>query len=174
VIARGRHRHGKALKDGFVVVDDRAGLAVHEVGCADYAASEGLADGLMSKADTENRYLAGEVADQFDADAGFVRCARAGGDDDSFGVHGFDLGNGDLIVAAHFDVSAQFSEILDQVIGKRIVVIEYEDQINFLPVSAYNGILPDLSTHCHQPCGPARVSRNPNHLKGPLGTRWWY
>jgi len=38
-------------------------------------------------------------------------------------VHGFDLGDGNLIVTAYFDVRAQFSEVLDQVVGERIVVV---------------------------------------------------
>jgi hypothetical protein len=45
-----------------------------------------------------------------------------------------------LIVAAYFDLGAQLSQILDQVVGKRIVIIENEDQRSLLPISAYNGI----------------------------------
>ena len=51
---------------------------MHEVAGADYAASEGFADGLVPEAHAEDGHIAGEVADQVDADAGFVRCAGAG------------------------------------------------------------------------------------------------
>ena len=49
MITGGRHRHGKALKDGLIVVHDWAGLAVHEVRGADDASAEGFADGLMAR-----------------------------------------------------------------------------------------------------------------------------
>ena len=107
VIARGRHGHGQAVKDAFVVVRDGAGLAVHQVRSAHHIAAKSRADGLMSQADAENRHFAGEVPDQIDADAGILRRARTGRDHDALRVHGLDLGNRDLVVAAHLDLRAQ-------------------------------------------------------------------
>ena len=57
----------------------------------------------MSQADAEHGDLSREMADQFDADAGFMRSARAGRDDDPLGLHVFDFFHRDLIVAAHLD-----------------------------------------------------------------------
>jgi hypothetical protein len=44
-----------------------------------------------------------------------------------FRVHRIDVGNRDLIVAAHFDLSPEFPEILNQVVSERIVIVENED-----------------------------------------------
>jgi hypothetical protein len=135
VIACGRHGHGQALKDGSVVVHDGAGFAVHKIGCANYVAAEGFADGLVSEADSEDWNFSGEVADEIDADAGFARRARAGRNDNFFRMHARDFGHCDLIVAADFDVKlavivilrAQFADVLHQVVGERIVVVEDEN-----------------------------------------------
>jgi len=127
VIARGRHGTGQAVEDGFVIVRDGAGFAVHEVRCAHDLSAESGADGLMSQADAEDRNFSGEVADQIDADAGVLRGAGAGRDHDSLGLHGRDGGDRDLIVAAHFDSSPEFAEILNQVVRERVVVVENEE-----------------------------------------------
>src|SRR5258708_1922178 len=128
VITRGGHRHGEALKDGFVIVHHGAGLAMHDVSGAHHTASKGFSDCLMSQTNAEHRYFAGEVADQVDADSSFMRRARARRNHDALRAHRLGIGYRNLIVAANLDLGSQFAEILDQVIGKRIVVIEYEDQ----------------------------------------------
>src|ERR1700730_399021 len=63
VIARGGHGGGQAVEDGFAVVLDFAGFAVHQFGGAHDFAAEGCAYGLMSQADSEYWNLAGEMAD---------------------------------------------------------------------------------------------------------------
>ena len=35
--------------------------------------------------------------------------------------------NGDLIVASNLDLRPEFAQVLDEVVGKRVVVIEHED-----------------------------------------------
>ena len=86
------------------------------------------------------------MANQIDADAGILRSAWTGRDDDALRLHCLDLGNGNLIVAANFDLRAEFPEILNQVVSKRIVVVENEDhwriQISSLPLAAAK---PELS-----------------------------
>ena len=136
VIARGRHGRGQAAEDGLVVVGDGAGLAVHQVRSAHDVAAKSRADGLMSQADAENRNFAGEVPDQIDADAGVLRRARTRRDHDALRLHGLDLGNCDLVVAANLDLRAQFPEVLNQVVGKGIVVVENEN--HEAPILAYS------------------------------------
>ena len=133
MIARGRHGHGKALEDGSVVVHDCAGLAMHEMSGANHASAEGFADRLMSEADSEHWDFSCEVADELDADACFMGRAGPWRDDDLFRSHLLDLANRDLIVAANFDFCAQFAEVLDQVVGERIVIVEYENQARTAP-----------------------------------------
>ncbi len=127
VIARSRHGHGQAVEDGFVVVRDRAGLAVHQVRSAHDVAAKSRADSLMSQADAEHRHFAGEVPDQINADAGILRRTRSRRDHDALRLHRLDLSNRDLVVAANLNLRAQFPEILNQVVGKGIVVVENED-----------------------------------------------
>ena len=71
---------------------DGAGLAMHEIGGTNDFAAEGCADRLMAKTYAEQRHTPGEVADQFDADAGVLRCTRAGRDHDALGMKLVDLG----------------------------------------------------------------------------------
>src|SRR5579863_2012839 len=137
VVASSRHGHRKSLKDSPVVMKDGAGLAVHEVRRPNHMTAKCFADRLMSQADTEQRGLAGKVADQFDADAGFVRRARPWRDDDPVWLHRLDLVYRDLVVAAHLDLLAQFTNVLNQVVGERIVVVEDEYHRNPLLRSAY-------------------------------------
>jgi hypothetical protein len=42
-------------------------------------------------------------------------------------VHRFDFSDGHFVVAANLDFGAQFTKVLDEVVSKRIVVIEDED-----------------------------------------------
>src|SRR5712691_2416557 len=81
----------------------------------------------MSEANAEDRYFACEVTDQIDADAGVLRRAGAGGDDDALRLHIFDFSNRDPVVAANLDCGPEFPEILDEVEGKGIVIVENED-----------------------------------------------
>ena len=47
--------------------------------------------------------------------------------DDAVGVHGLDLADRDLVVPADDYVRTQFAQVLHQVIGKGVVVVEDED-----------------------------------------------
>ena len=128
MIPGGGHGHGKALKHGFIVVHDWARLAMHEVRGADDASAEGFADGLMSEADSEYGNFPGEMADQVDADARFMRSARAREKRRCVRGASLDFFHGDLIVAANFNLRAQFADVLDEVVGEGIVVVENENQ----------------------------------------------
>src|ERR1700722_19807891 len=128
MIARGRHGHRKNLKDGFVVVYDRGGLAVHKMGGAHHASTEGFANRLVSQANSKHRNFSSEVTDQLDADACFVWRAWPWRDDDALRPQLLHLAHRDVIVAPDLDFGAQFADVLDQVVGERIVVVEYENQ----------------------------------------------
>jgi hypothetical protein len=133
MIAGRGHRRRQAAKDGLAIVLNLTGFAVHQVLRANHLAAEGCADRLVSEADSEQRHtspalvLARKMADQFDADAGFLRGAGSGRKHDAFGVHRLDLSDGYFVVATNLYLGAQFSEVLDEVVSERIVVIEDED-----------------------------------------------
>src|SRR6267378_2601339 len=143
VAGRG-HRRGQAAKDGLAIVLDLTGFAVHQVLRAHHLPAEGRADGLVSEADSEQRHisLAREMADQFDADAGFLRSAGSWRKQDAFGVHRLDLSHGYFVVAANLHLRAQFAKVLDEVVSERIVVIEDEDhKFIVAPAARFPGFL---------------------------------
>jgi hypothetical protein len=67
------------------------------------------------------------VTDQFDADASLLRSAGARRNHDPLGAQSFDFIHAHLIIAADLDFRAQFSEVLDQVVSERIVIVEDKD-----------------------------------------------
>jgi len=138
VVPRGRHRHGQPLKDCPIVVDDGAGLAVHQMRRADDFAPERFTNRLMSQADSKDRNLPGDLPNEIDADPCFVRRAGARRDNDLLRVHSFNVFHCHLVVAAHFDLFAKFSNVLDEVVGERIVVVEDEYQFRVPAITAYN------------------------------------
>src|SRR5579863_6981235 len=100
---------------------------MHQVRSAYDLAAESCADGLMSQAHAEDGYFAGEVPDEINADAGILRRAWSGRDHNALGLHIFDVSNRDLVVAANLVLRPEFSEILDEVVSKGIVIIENEN-----------------------------------------------
>ena len=127
VVAGGFEGAGEAGEDILAGVEDGGGFAVHEAGGADDFAAEDLADALVAEADSEDGDFSAEFADGVATDAGFGGGAGAGGDDDFFGGELGDVGGGNLVVALHEQVGSEFAEILDEVVGEGIVVIDDED-----------------------------------------------
>src|SRR5690348_5967659 len=97
-----------------------AGFPMHEFGSAYHVATESFPDRLVSQANTEQRDLASTMANKFHADAGILWSAGPGRNQNSFRAHPLDFGNRDLIVVPYHHVRAQFTQILDQVVCKRI------------------------------------------------------
>src|SRR5271166_136278 len=110
-------------------------LAVHKVGGANDVAAKGGADGLMAETDAENRDFSCEVFDDVDADARLVRRAGTGRDDDAFRGELLDLFQCGPVVAAHHDFMPHFPDVLHQVVGKRIVVVQDKDHGSYPALS---------------------------------------
>jgi hypothetical protein len=68
-----------------------------------------------------------------------VRRARPRRDHDSLRSQSLNLAYRHLIIAANLDFGAQLADVLHQVVGKRIVIIEYENQAAALLISDYTG-----------------------------------
>jgi len=129
VIARRGKRRWNAAKDFSAVVLDLAGFAMHEVVRTYDFASEGGADGLMPKAYAQQGNLAGKVADNFDADASFMGGTRARRNQNALRIQVGNFTDRDLVVAADNNLVPQFADVLHQVVGKGIVVVEDEDHV---------------------------------------------
>src|SRR6202049_1012874 len=110
VVASGSHRDRQSLKNTFIVMHDRAGLAVHKVCGAYYVAAEGRANGLMSKAHPEHWHFSNEVAYEINADAGILRRAGTGRNYDALGLHCFHIRNRNLVVTANLNLGTQFPQ----------------------------------------------------------------
>src|SRR5947209_12504635 len=85
----------------------------------------------MSEAHAEYRLFAGEVPYEVDADAGLLRSARSRRDQNPLGRHRLDLRDGHLVIALHHYLSPKFTQVLHQVVGEAVVVIE--DKNHFFP-----------------------------------------
>ena len=68
-----------------------------------------------------------QAADEGQRDAGAVRIAGARGDDDSVWCLALDFLDGDLVVARHAHDGALLAQVLDEVVGERVVIVEDED-----------------------------------------------
>lgn len=50
----------------------------------------------------------------------------ARGNHDALGIQRFDFGDGQLVVAHHFDLGTQLAEVLHNVVGKGVVVVDHQ------------------------------------------------
>ena len=95
---------------------------------ADDLAAERLPHRLVAEADAERLDAGlGEAAHGLDADAGLVGRARAGADDDAVVVVLQQLVDGCDVVADHFEVGPELAQVLDEVVGERVVVVDHQD-----------------------------------------------
>ena len=127
MVARGRERLGQFAEHAFFVVMDFTGFAVKEFWSADNFAAERGADGLVAQADAQNREFAGKFFDQLDRNAGFLRRARPRRNDDLLGLASGDFFDGNFVVAMDFYLATQLAEILGEVVGERVVVVEQQN-----------------------------------------------
>ncbi len=93
------------------------------------ATAEGEADRLMAETDTEDWHPLAQAPDDFERDSGALRPAGAGRDDDPIRSHRDHLVNRRPVVTAYPHLGTQFAEVLDEVVGERVVVVDDEDHL---------------------------------------------
>ena len=95
---------------------------------AHHSPAKMLADRLMPQAHAE-QWLGGvgTGGDQIEADPGLVRGARAGRNQKTLRAAGQRLCSGQRIVAHHLDPGAQLHQIVDQVPGEAVVIVDDQD-----------------------------------------------
>src|SRR5882672_1294776 len=108
-------------------MDDPGGLPVNHLARMPDCPPEGLADRLMPQAHSEYRHLAREIANCGQRYSRFARGAGSRGNDDALRAHRPDVRGSDLVVAGDLDLGSQFLQILHEVPGERIVVVDHED-----------------------------------------------
>src|SRR6185437_8796020 len=126
MIAGSGQRVGEAGKDAAAAVRDRRDFAMHDALRAYDPAAERLPDRLVAQADPEYGYSAGEALDQRHRDPGLIRRARPGRNDDLLRLPCRYLLERDRVVAVDVHVRAELAEILDQVVGEAVVVVDHQ------------------------------------------------
>jgi len=105
-----------------------ADLAMHQVRRADNPAAVGLTNRLMAETYPENRQMAIGLPDKIKADARLIGGAGAGGQDNPVNKPGFSVGqyffNRDGIIAHDLYILSYFAQIVKQVIGKAVIIID--------------------------------------------------
>src|ERR1039457_2202831 len=100
---------------------------MHQAWRAIDVASKCLAHALLAEAHAENRQLPCEILENRKRDSRFFRRAGAGRYDYRVGMkraHSRDI---DHVVTLHRDVGAELAEVLHEVVGERIVVIDHQN-----------------------------------------------
>ena len=99
-------------------------LAVHRLAAHDRAAVGG-GERLVAEAHAEHRHAALAVpADRLLREPRLLRRARAGRDDHPIGAPLEQLGQ---VVPHHVHVGPQLAQVLDEVVGERVVVVDDQD-----------------------------------------------
>ena len=120
---------GSDLEHALSRVGDLGQLPMHGHRRAHHFAAVDLPDGLMAEADAEQRNLRAGLGDEVEADAGLVGRAGAGREHDALGLQLQDFGDGDLVVAEHAAGCTQLAQVVDEVIGEAVVVIDQNQHV---------------------------------------------
>jgi hypothetical protein len=126
MIAGGFERLAEPPENAFSIMMNQRGLPMHEPLRPDHIAAEDFPHALMSETDAQDRAVWGKTADHFTADAGFRWGAGPRGDANPLGIQGRDFIQGDPVIALHEERGSQFAEVLHEVIGEGVVVIDDE------------------------------------------------
>jgi hypothetical protein len=98
-------------------------FAMHQSRRWSHLSSEHSSDALVAEANSQDRNRRAEFLDKARANAGRLRSSGAGRQTDALGSERPDFIDGNLIVSLHHDIATQLTEILDEVVGERVVVI---------------------------------------------------
>jgi hypothetical protein len=96
----------------------------------DFAAKR-FANGLVAEANAQNRRLPRHVPDERHQNSRLMRRAGARRKQNPLRLHGLNLLRRYLVVAPHHDLRAQLAQVLNEVVGEGVVVVENEDHVEF-------------------------------------------
>src|SRR6516225_7134645 len=129
MIARRFERRIDAAKYAAAAMLDLRQFAMNWNRRAHDFATEGLGDRLVTQADAKDRDPRRSGSNQIKTDAGLVRRARAGREHDGVGL-GSDNGvRGYLVVAIHLDLRPELTEIMNEVEGETIIIVDQDDHV---------------------------------------------
>src|SRR5688572_10565761 len=127
-----------AREQRFPVEFYRDRFSVYRFGAADDLAAEMLPDRLVAETNTQDRHATRKPVDHGQRDTGTVRCSGAGRNKYLFRRKRFDFAHRYLVVPENLHFGAEFAQVLDEVIGKGIVVV-YDEQHRVRPLGKNTG-----------------------------------
>src|SRR6185503_13847948 len=126
VVARGYQRLLQTAEHASMLMMNQRHLPVHDLTRVHDASPKSLSDALVAEAYAKNRKLSGETLDQRYRYPRLVGRTGPRRYHDMRGLERFDFRQRDLVVAEYRDLLLQFAEILDEVVGERIVVVYHQ------------------------------------------------
>src|SRR5690348_3507966 len=159
MIARRFERRIDAAEHAAAAMLDFRQFAMNrDRGAHDFAA-ERLADRLMPEADTEDRDARRGRSNQVETDAGLVRRARAGREHNGVGLGGDDGFRRHFVVAMHLDLGPELTEIVHEVEGETVVIVDQNDHDRtHIPAAVRHarakGVKPRWLTLAHSAAAP--------------------
>jgi len=123
MIPGGGERIGHIAKKVLAVVADLRRFAVHDAVVDNHVPAERVADTLVAEANAQQRHFLPKSSNDVVGQTGFARRTGTGRDKDAFGIQFADLVEGNLVVASNFQRDLHLAQILDEVVGERIVIV---------------------------------------------------
>ena len=99
---------------------------MHQAVVDDHFGSKTMANALMSEAHTQQRSLSGVGFDDLVGKTRFAGRTGPGRNQNPLRLFGIDRFQGNLVVAMDLHLNIHFSQILDQVVSKGIVIVDDE------------------------------------------------
>src|SRR5208337_1285860 len=127
MVSRSRERVRQLSKNPCPPMLDFAGLPVKQFRRAHNLPAKRRSNRLMPKAHPKNRNLPRQFLDKLHRNARLLRRARPGRNHNPLRLALGNLLHVDAVVAMYFHLAAQFAQILRQVIGERIVVVQKQN-----------------------------------------------
>lgn len=142
MIPRRRKRRGQPRKQAFALMFDMAHFTVHNVIGLHHFATKGLTDGLMTKAHPHQR-CAGfrRCLRDRKANAGMIGVTGAGREQYPRRVHRHGLLNIQRIIAVHHDICPKTAKIMQQIVGKTVIIVDQQQHVQNFAFGAGDGRL---------------------------------
>src|ERR687887_2791856 len=97
---------------------------MHDRWCPNNLTAEGCADTLVAQTNAENRYTLSKATNDIAGDARLLGCAGTGRNKDFIRMQSLDFIQRDFIIPKDLHIGAQLAEIMEQIVGEGIVVVD--------------------------------------------------
>src|SRR6202022_1622554 len=135
VIAGCHERAWDTSKDGLLAVKHARHLSMHHLRGAPHLAAVRFAQTLVTQANAESRQRRVQLEQEILADTCIGRCSRPGREHGGDRSQLPDVGERDLVVSTDDDLLAQLTEVLNKVVGERVVVVDHQHYVLAVHVS---------------------------------------